>query len=694
MKKLVLTLSLTLPALAYSYAQEAAPCGLIQATEALRAQHPGLYEMEMELEALEALNPPVEGGPETRAIKVIPVVVHIIHNYGVENISDAQVHDAIRILNEDFQGLQPDTANIANPFKPIFGYPDFEFRLARKDPDGNCTNGITRTVSTHTFNAGEEAKVIAPIWPRNEYMNVWVVQRLENGAGGYTYRPGTAAFMPQQDGIILVNRQFGGIGTSTGGLLSKRTLSHETGHWFNLKHTWGDSNTPGESCGSDDVNDTPTTMGVATQNCNLNTITCGVLNNVQNIMDYSSCPIMFTEGQADRMVTSSNSGTASRSNLSSPANLFATGVSDGFSDTLCEPIADFNAALRLVCVGGSLTFTDLSYNGVVTTRAWTFTNLSDGVTVLNSSAQNPSMSFPTPGLYSVSLTVTNSEGSDAVTKSEYIRVYPADAQYSSNGYTEDFEGNIDNIGWFIQNDAETSGWQVTSAAAISGTKSMVVRNFFGEGTESYNLISPSYDLSIIPSPKLRFKYAYTDRETGNDDRLRVYASKDCNPTWFQLSPPLSNAALNTASPINGSAFVPNDNQWLEKEFSIPANILGSDNVRFRFEFDADGGNNFYLDDINIPGGSSIDQYVTNGLAWDVYPNPADEYVDIRISGNGGGTLADNLLICDASGRVIQRIPVTGAETVLHTDVSTLATGVYFIRSEKGLFAGTKKVIIR
>lgn len=694
MKKLVLTLSLALPALAFTYAQDEAPCGLIQATEALRAKYPGLYEMEMQLEAQEALNPPTEQGSETRAIKVIPVVVHVIHNYGVENISDAQVYDAIRILNEDFQGLQPDTANIAAAFKPVYGYPDFEFRLARKDPNGNCTSGITRTVSTHTFNANEEAKVIAPIWPRDKYMNVWVVQRLENGAGGYTYRPGTAAFMPTADGIILVNRQFGGIGTSSGGLLSRRTLSHETGHWFNLKHTWGDSNTPGESCGSDDVGDTPTTMGVAGQNCNLSTVTCGVLNNVQNIMDYSSCPIMFTEGQSDRMVNSSNSVVASRNNLSNPSNLTATGTSDGFSDTLCAPIADFNAPLRFVCVGGSLSFTDLSYNANVTTRSWTFTNTTDGVTVLNSSAQNPNITFNVPGLYTVTLTASNAQGSDGANKAEYIRVYPADAQFSGNGYSEDFEGNVENIGWFTQNDQETSGWQTTTAASVSGSKSMVVRNFLGEGTETYQLISPGYDLSVLQTPKLRFKYAYADRETANDDRLRVYASKDCNPTWFQLSPPISNSVLNTAPLAPNIGFVPTDNQWLEKEFTIPASIASSDNVRFRFEFDADGGNNLYLDDINIPGGSSIEQYIPNGITWDVYPNPADEYVDIRIAGNGGQLLEDNLLICDASGRVIRSIPVTGAETVLHTDVSTLATGIYFIRSEKGLFAGTKKVIIR
>jgi len=695
MKKLVLTLALALPAMVYSFAQEEAlPCGLIKATEELRAKHPGLYEMELQLAAQQQNDQPEEETGSPRATKIIPVVVHILHNYGNENISDAQVHDAIRILNEDFQRRQPDTNSIAATFKPIQGNPNFEFRLARKDPDGNCTNGITRTATTHTYNANEDAKTIAPIWPRDKYMNIWVVQKLENGAGGYTYTPGTANFMPEADGIILVNRQFGGIGTSTGGALSRRTVAHETGHWFNLQHTWGPNNNPGVSCGSDGVADTPETMGVAGQTCNLAQVTCSTLNNVQNIMDYSSCPIMFTAGQATRMVNASNSNTAQRSNLWSPANLAATGVSDGFADTLCGPVADFNSVERLVCAGGSITFRDLSYNAVVTSRAWEFSNITDGTTIITSTLQNPSIVFTVPGIYNVKLTVTNAQGNDEVVKNTYVRVYPATVQFANNGYSETFEGDVTGIGWFAINDVQSSGWQITNAAAVSGSKSMVVRNFFGTGTETYDLVSPSYNLSMTPNPKLRFKYAYAERDADNDDRLRVYISSNCGDTWFQLSPPLAHSAMVTAPLAANASFVPNANQWLEKELNIPATFASQTNVRFRFEFDADGGNNFYLDDINIPGTNAIDEAGLTGFVWEVFPNPADDYVDIRLDLGSNPPKADNILICDASGRVIQSVPFTGNVTTLHTDISALAAGVYFIRSEKGYFPGTKKIIVR
>lgn len=677
--------------MAATYAQ-VLPCGTPQATEELRALHPELFEMEIQLDAISNSMP--QEYDATRALKVIPVVVHIIHNYGVENISDAQVHDAIRILNEDFQGLQPDTANIAAAFKSIQGNPNFEFRLARKDPNGNCTNGITRTVNTHTFNAGEGAKAIAPIWPRNKYMNIWVVQSLENGAGGYTYTPSTAAGIPGLDGIILINRQFGSIGTSFGGALARRTTSHETGHWFNLQHTWGSNNTPGVSCGTDNVSDTPQTMGVASQNCNLAQVTCGTLNNVQNIMDYSSCPIMFTQGQAARITNAANSGTASRSNLWTNANLTATGTSDGFSDTICAPIADFNSTIKITCAGSSLTFQDLTYNGVPASWAWTFTNITDGVTILNSSVQNPSVQFTVPGVYTVALTVTNTEGNSTKTKTSYVKVFPANAQFAQNGFTENFDGGNITANWFWINDDNASGWQSTTAASVSGNTSMMVRNFLGDGTESYNLISPSIDLSVINSPKLRFKYAYVERDADNDDRLKVYASINCGSSWLQLSPPITHAQLITAAELDNSQFVPAANQWLDKEFTISASIANQDNVIFRFEFDADGGNNFYIDDINIPGSSSIDDVNLTGLTWEVFPNPADDYVDIRITNNNSLSVTDNILICDASGRVIQTVAVNGGMSTLRADIASLAAGVYFIKSEKGFFAGTKKIIVR
>ena len=90
---------------------------------------------------------------------IIPVVVHIVHDGGVSNISEAQVLDAIKKLNEDFRKLNADTSSIVSAFKSIATDAQFEFRLATIDPNGNCTKGITRTFSFLTnVGSGEPIK--------------------------------------------------------------------------------------------------------------------------------------------------------------------------------------------------------------------------------------------------------------------------------------------------------------------------------------------------------------------------------------------------------------------------------------------------------------------------------------------------------------------------------------------------------
>src|SRR5436309_1133050 len=75
----------------------------------------------------------------------IPVVVHVIHRGGTENISEQQVKSQIDVLNRDFRKKNPDVSKIPAPFKPLAADAMVEFALATLDPSGQPTNGITRT---------------------------------------------------------------------------------------------------------------------------------------------------------------------------------------------------------------------------------------------------------------------------------------------------------------------------------------------------------------------------------------------------------------------------------------------------------------------------------------------------------------------------------------------------------------------
>lgn len=80
------------------------------------------------------------------------------------------------------------------------------------------------------------------------------------------------------------------------------------------------------------------------------------------------------------------------------------------------PLASFTASGASVCDGSSLTFTNSS-TGTINTYSWDI----QGGTPLTSNAQNPgTVVFNTPGVYTISLTVTNNFGS--TTDTEVITV--------------------------------------------------------------------------------------------------------------------------------------------------------------------------------------------------------------------------------------------------------------------------------
>ena len=103
------------------------------------------------------------------------------------------------------------------------------------------------------------------------------------------------------------------------------------------------------------MEDTPNTIGWTS--CDLEGSTCGSLDNVQNYMDYSYCGRMFTLGQKERMRAAALSPVSQRNQLSTTANLQATGVAG--EDILCE--AAFDVDRKTICLGDSVRFTDASF---------------------------------------------------------------------------------------------------------------------------------------------------------------------------------------------------------------------------------------------------------------------------------------------------------------------------------------------
>lgn len=658
-------------------------CGNVKLYEEL-CKHPEYLQSEQELE--EYTQWYTENEPAGRSnLFIIPVVFHIIHNNGVENISDAQVYDAVRVINEDFQKKNADTASIIDLFKPIAANCQIEFRLARKDPNGNCTNGIDRIQSPLTYVGDDNAKLNP--WPRNKYLNIWVVNSMEDGVAGYAYAP-SSFINANVDGIIILHNYIGAIGT--GNPSRSHALSHEIGHWFNLRHTWGNTNNPGVSCGDDQVNDTPVTKGWTS--CNLNGAVCtpGVIENVQNFMEYSYCYAMFTNGQRTRMHAALNSSTASRNNLWTANNLAATGT-DNFNYAECSPKPVLVSGFpQFICEGGAVNFSAQTVNGEATSWNWSF----PGGSPSSSTLSNPTITYATAGTYNVSVTAGNSTGSNSTSGNNYVIVLPNTAQKQAASFSESFEStSFPNSEWIVDFPNATYGWKKINTTGATGTNCLRINASTTYSGMQHEFVTPTFDLSGMSAPKMYFKIAFAQKAATNTDNLRVYVSIDCGKTWT-LRYSKSGTNLSTISGVNTGNFVPTASQWREETLNL-SSYAGQTNVRFKFQFIYKGGNNFYLDDINYGITTGV-EHLNRDIALSVFPNPVSD-----------GSLAASFILKENSTITVSLIAMDGRELPLYMNhltaghqfitlnVADVPKGMYVlnIRDEEG-HQYNKQVVIR
>ena len=605
---------------------------------------------------------------------VIPVVFHIIHNNGPENISDDQVRDAIRVMNEDYNKLNSDWADVQPEFLNIVANVGITFKLAQLDPNGNCTNGITRTVSTLTYDGDQNMKNLIQ-WPRNRYLNIWVSAGA-GGAAGYSMYPSavSGSWGAPADGIVILSDYVGSIGTSS--VSHSHALSHEAGHWLNLKHCWGDSNTPGlaSNCGEDDnVSDTPNTIGWTT--CNLRGATCGsVVDNVENFMEYSYCSKMFTNGQKARVLAALNSSTASRNNLWTASNLALTGCSG--PDQLC--MADLSADKRVICAGGSVNFSDESYNGV-TTWNWSF----PGGTPSASTNQDPVITYDVPGTYDVNLMAGNGSATVNAQRPQYIVVLPNTGLPLP--FSEGFEAtaSLPSADWMLNDINQDGSFQAVGNAAYSGSKSVRLLNTAAKSGYVDELISNTIDLSNSGPTTISFRYAFAKRTANNTDALRLYISKDCGQNWV-LKRALTGTTLSTAS-VQGGSFTPNGQaQWGYSETSPLTGDYLTSNLRLKFWFQSGGGNNLWLDDININGTPlGIADAAGSSTAVNVVPNPAGDRAEVFANLKDAGPVKVEVL--DLLGQPVMRVanevkPAGPAQWALNLE--SLPTGLYLVRVQQ------------
>lgn len=709
-------------------AQNIHNCGTTLHQQELRAQNPALYDAAAQAfeQKLAEVQQSMALGKKADKI-IIPVVFHVFYDEtNAGNLSDAQINGIMTSLNKYFNADPSLVSNVRDIFKPIVANTNIEFRLAKRDPNGNCTNGIVRVQTSLATRATNDIKKIST-WDTKKYLNIWTAVKVySNGreVGGFAQLPHSG--LVSNDGLLVVASQ----------ALADNTVAHEIGHSFGLLHPFEGSAT--DSCGSvgDNVDDTPKTYFLYAEGslntgrpvvCNDTTFnTCAnedpdYPDQQENIMDYfSGAPgcivpvgVMFTLGQEARMRAAL---ATYRANLYTAANLAATGVEPELPNN-CAPIPAFSIKAaatnnhtfeRTACVGTAINFMDLTYNGTATSWKWDF---GAGANPQTSTDKNPTnIVYSTPGEKTITITVSNANGETTRQFEKALVVLnpqPLNLMINAPDYPNAQEGwtltSEDNVQWVREDRGVFEG---NYSIKLPGSNF----NMFGK---EYTIVSPSFDLSNAAAPYFQFRYAFARNAYGSSadattDAMRVEASTNCGLHWSSLRS-ISGAGINTIPEnINNPSgpkvtsipatvsFVPtNEEQWTLINIANISSIK-QPNVRFRITFASAGGNNLFIDDIRIGQKTGVEELTAKDINLNVYPNPFSSSTKIVYD----LPKSDNVLVevYDVVGRKVTTLvnekQTEGLQEVVFDKAkSNAGTGLYFIKINVGSSTITEKVMV-
>jgi len=213
------------------------------------------------------------------------------------------------------------------------------------------------------------------------------------------------------------------------------------------------------------------------------------------------------------------------------------------------------------------------------------------------------------------------------------------------------------------------------------------------------LVSAPVDLSgITGSMTLSFRYAYKRKNSSDDDYFRVRVTSDCGDSWatrktlhgFQLT-----------SETQTSSFTPSSEaDWTTVHMTNITSAYWTDKFRYLFQFEAGGGNNMYIDNINIYEGAPSDDLVIgiseNEGASDlsVYPNPVEGELNVRFAVNSAEIAV--IEIQDITGKITQRnnIQANAGANLVFVDTKDLASGMYFLRVNIGNAQQTVQFVVK
>lgn len=340
------------------------------------------------------------------------------------------------------------------------------------------------------------------------------------------------------------------------------------------------------------------------------------------------------------------------------------------------PVANFTANTTSITEGGSVQFTDQSTNNP-TSWAWSFA----GGTPASSSAQNPSVTYATAGTYTVSLTATNSAGSNTMTKTNYITVAAAPSVVQLS-YTN-FES-----GWGVWKDGGSDCALYSGGTyAYAGSYAANIQDNSASASAFYLINGVDVHTPGYVHIQIEFYFISIGLSSYEDFWVQYFDGI----SWKTI------ASFAQGVQFNNNTFYISTVNIYESSYNFPTNM------KLRFMCDASGNNDdIYIDNLKVTASSQVMQ--TNGLVklgelasispieladeedLSLYPNPASETLNILTDVEGDMAIS----IYNISGQLVYNgMLMEGTKSI---DISYLKKGLYVVNIKVGGETFTNKLI--
>lgn len=373
--------------------------------------------------------------------------------------------------------------------------------------------------------------------------------------------------------------------------------------------------------------------------------------------------------------------------------------------------AGFSANRQSICEGDSIAFSDLSTGGP-NSWAWSFPGGSPSV----STAQNPIVTYVSPGTYNVKLAIRNSGGADSIVRTSYIEVSAlplsgtvsgpdsvcegATVQLVDNGHAGaiQWQSSVDGLNYSNVSGAIDSLYSVSNIT-VSGYYRVVASNSCGGDTSNtlHLIVSlipvpvvTSSDTLICSSDSARIDVAstYSSYLWNTGDTLSYIYVENAGGYWVTVSDAIGcsavsehqNISVHPVTPISIivqgdtlSSFNATSYQWYRNDTLIPAATqavyVAHQTGYYSLEIIDNNGCVVRSSQVYVSV-NALQELVESNLL-DIFPNPTNDFVIVRINSDNS---VGQLRLYDALGKLIRVIDAKPIQTIW---MEGLVSGIYY-----------------